>query len=186
MKVVILPGNGCTPVRKHNFYAHLEQFLKKHNIDVKLQNMPDPYLAKESIWIPFCLNDMQCDKNTILVGHSSGAECAMRFMEKYPCAACFLVSPCVTDMGDSTEKASGYYDRPWLWDKMRENCKYIVQYGSKDDHLVPFDTEQKTVHDNLQPKEWKIFDTYGHFLFPQFDELEEHILQVYNELSKME
>jgi hypothetical protein len=54
--------------------------------------MPDPYVARESIWIPFMKNDLGCNKDTvcsckigpnsyflqIVVGHSSGAEAAMR------------------------------------------------------------------------------------------------------------
>jgi len=44
-----------------------------------MENMPDPYDAKESIWLPFIKKDLGCDKNTILIGHSSGAEAIMRW-----------------------------------------------------------------------------------------------------------
>ena len=40
----------------------------------------------------------------------------------------FLVSGCVTDLGEESERVSGYYptqpdgsNRPWRWDRMREN-----------------------------------------------------------------
>ena len=32
------------------------------------QNMPDPYMARESIWIPFMRDDLKCDENTIIIG----------------------------------------------------------------------------------------------------------------------
>jgi len=35
-------------------------------------------VARESIWLPFMEKELQCDENTIIVGHSSGAEAAMR------------------------------------------------------------------------------------------------------------
>lgn len=35
-------------------------------------------LAREEIWIPFMEKQLNCNANTIIVGHSSGAEAAMR------------------------------------------------------------------------------------------------------------
>lgn len=54
--------------------------------------MPDPITAKESIWIPFMREQMECDENTVIIGHSSGAEAAMRFAEKYKVKGIILVS----------------------------------------------------------------------------------------------
>ena len=36
--------------------------------------MPDPNLARESVWVPFMRDTLRCDANTVVVGHSSGAE----------------------------------------------------------------------------------------------------------------
>jgi predicted alpha/beta hydrolase family esterase len=49
--------------------------------EVVLKDMPDPMGAKESIWIPFMLNQLRVDESTIVVGHSSGAVAAMRLLE---------------------------------------------------------------------------------------------------------
>jgi len=35
--------------------------------------MPDPLKARESKWVPYILDTLQCDENTVLIGHSSGA-----------------------------------------------------------------------------------------------------------------
>ena len=40
--------------------------------------MPDPNVARESIWLPFIRDVLKADERTIVVGHSSGAEAAMR------------------------------------------------------------------------------------------------------------
>jgi predicted alpha/beta hydrolase family esterase len=75
-KIVIVPGNGCGNVRDSNWYGYAEDKLSQRSDlfeAVVLRNMPDPVKARESIWIPFLLNECQCDENTIIIGHSSGA-----------------------------------------------------------------------------------------------------------------
>lgn len=93
MKVAIIPGNGAGDVFHANWYgwAH-KQINKMENVSCDLRNMPDPITAKESIWIPFMREEMECDENTVIIGHSSGAEAAMRFAEKYKVKGIILVS----------------------------------------------------------------------------------------------
>jgi pimeloyl-ACP methyl ester carboxylesterase len=68
---------------------------------------------------------------TVVVGHSSGAEAAMRLAETTKLRAIVLVSACHTDLGIESERASGYYSRPWLWDAIRSNTAHIVQFGAE-------------------------------------------------------
>lgn len=35
---------------------------------MRLENMPDPYHARESIWLPFMRETLKCDADTIIVG----------------------------------------------------------------------------------------------------------------------
>ena len=127
-KVIILPGNGCANVLSCNWYGWLSTELasKFPTIDVVVRNMPDPYVAKESVWIPFIKNEMGADSSTIVVGHSSGAVCAMRLAETTEIHGLVLVSACHTDLGDENERASGYFSRPWLWESMRKNTQWYV------------------------------------------------------------
>lgn len=65
-------------------------------------------------------------------------------------AGIILVSAYTTDQGDELEASSGYFNRPWGWDKIRENTgDNIVQFGSTDDPFLPW-SEQQEVADNLQ------------------------------------
>lgn len=93
MKVAIIPGNGAGDVFHANWYgwAH-KQINKMENVSCDLCNMPDPITARESIWIPFMREQMQCGEDTVIIGHSSGAEAAMRFAEKYKVKGIILVS----------------------------------------------------------------------------------------------
>jgi hypothetical protein len=43
-------------------------------------------VARESIWIPFMRDKLHCDENTIVIGHSSGAEAAMRWEAEWICS----------------------------------------------------------------------------------------------------
>jgi hypothetical protein len=112
--IVIVPGNGCTPVKKCNWYFWLYTELKKMNIKVNMEmhTMPDPYLkyssnflitdryeAKESIWLPHMREKLNTGPGSIIVGHSSGAEAAMRFAETDKVLGLVLVSACHTDQG---------------------------------------------------------------------------------------
>ncbi|KAH9197913.1 hypothetical protein AeNC1_000094 [Aphanomyces euteiches] len=147
-RVLILPGNGCTPVESCNWYGWLAQELRARGCEVVLTDMPDPMTARESTWLPHVRDVMKCDENSVIVGHSSGAQAAMRYAETTKVAGLVLVSVCVTDLGDENERASGYYNRPWAYDKVRENVSWIVQFGSPDDRFLPA-AEQQQVAEGL-------------------------------------
>lgn len=74
----------------------------------------------------------------------------MRILENHKVLGVVLVSAYYTDLGDSLERGSGYFNRPFDWDKMKSNAKWIIQFHSKDDHLVPV-TEARHVHENVTP-----------------------------------
>lgn len=170
MKVVIVPGNGGGDVCYANWYGWVQRKCNQlENITCDLRNMPDPELARESFWIPFMKDELRCDKETIIIGHSSGAEASMRYAEQYCIKGIILVSACVTDLGMESEKVSGYYDRPWKWDQIKANTEFLVQFGSMDDPFIPWG-EQEQVHNGLGSELHK-FEDRGHFMNSTFPEL---------------
>lgn len=115
-RIVIIPGMGCVPVRECNWYAWLKDKLEQDSSDrftIVLEDMPDPYAARESQWLPFIRNVLKIDEATILIGHSSGCEAIMRLLEKDKVRGIILVAACHTDLGSEDERASEYYNRPW-------------------------------------------------------------------------
>jgi predicted alpha/beta hydrolase family esterase len=162
-RVVIVPGCGCSPVRSSNWYAWMQEGLLKTGLfsDVVLRDMPDPQLARESVWIPFIVNDLGVDEDTIIIGHSSGAEAAMRLLENHKLLGCVLVSACHTDLGIESERKSKYYSRPWNWETIRGNTQWILQYHSTDDPFIPRE-EADHVAENLR-SEYKCFEDKSHF-----------------------
>jgi predicted peptidase len=61
----------------------------------------------------------------------------MRFAETHRLTGLILVSACHTDLGIASETISGYYSRPWLWEDMRKNVRWITQFHSTDDPFIP-------------------------------------------------
>ena len=156
MKVILIPGMGCAPVARSNWYAWFAREINQRYqsddtmaVHCDLQDFPDPYQCRESIWMPHVQkligdedddNDSNNDPSpTIIVGHSSGAACAMRLLEqrKRPLAACILVAAAHTDLDDEDERLSGYFNRPWDWQRMAQGASKIVLFHGTDDHLIP-------------------------------------------------
>lgn len=59
-------------------------------------------------------------------------------------------------MGDELEMASGYFDRPFEWEKVKDNAEWLVQMHCKDDPLVPVGYARK-VNEKVT-NELKTFD----------------------------
>ncbi|XP_030626676.1 serine hydrolase RBBP9 [Chanos chanos] len=169
-KAVIVPGNGAGNVEQCNWYGWANKQINKiPDMTCLLKNMPDPVTARESIWLPFMEKELQCDEETVIIGHSSGAAAAMRYAETHKVFAIILVGAYISDLGDENERESGYFSRPWEWEKIRQNVGHIVQFGSTDDPFLPW-KEQKAVADGLQAELHKYSDR-GHFQNTHFQEL---------------
>lgn len=63
----------------------------------------------------------------------------------------------MSDLGDSHERASGYYPQPagggnesnpYLFDQMTKNCKRWIQFHSNDDPFIPL-REAEQIRDGL-------------------------------------
>ncbi|HKC14501.1 MAG TPA: alpha/beta hydrolase [Patescibacteria group bacterium] len=159
IRVIFIPGNGGGST-KDNWFPYLKMKLVKLGVEVIDKEFPDSDLAREKYWIPF-LKELGADKNTILIGHSSGAVAAMRFAEKNPILGSVLVGACYTDLGDEKEKSSGYYNRPWKWNSIKNNQKWIIQFASTNDPWIPIQ-EARTINEKLG-SEYYEFTDQGHF-----------------------
>lgn len=167
--VIILPGNGCTPIDGCNWYIDVFRELKKLKFNPVMQDMPDPYVAREKIWLPFLEKTLDCNENSIIIGHSSGALAAMRWAENHKVLGVILVAACSDPQGKKNEIASGYYNRPWEWEKIRTNCEFIIQLHSKNDRFIPID-DSNHVADNLKSN-YFVFEKLDHFMEDEFPEL---------------
>jgi len=159
IKAIIVPGNGDdSPEDK--WFPYVKRELEKLGIAVENNKYPDAVLARQEFWLPF-IKEQSADENTILIGHSSGAEAAMRFAEDNKIFGSVLVGPCYTDLGEENERVSGYYNRPWKWESIRKNQKWVIQFSSTDDPFIPI-FEAREVHKQLDTKYFE-YTNQGHF-----------------------
>jgi len=125
----------------------------------------------------FVQNTVGVDSNTVVVGHSSGAACAMRLLETVPerpmLLGCVLVAACHTDLGDESERRSGYFNRPWSWEKMKDGAKNIVLFHGEDDPLIPVQ-EARYIADKMKGGNFEYHEMKGksHFFRPWQEILE--------------
>jgi len=160
LKAVIIPGNENTDISE-NWFPYVKKELQKHGFSVSARNMPDPKLARKKFWLPFIINELKADKNTVAIGHSSGAVAILRLLETNKLLGAVIVGACYTDLGDEMEKKSGYYDDPWRWKKIKENTGWIVQFASQGDPYIPI-TEPRYIHEKLNC-EYHEYTDQGHF-----------------------
>lgn len=160
MRALFIPGNGGGSP-KDNWFPYLKKELEKLDIEVIASEFPDSYLARESYWVPFIKNELKVDDQTILIGHSSGAIAAMRIAETDRVLGSVLVGGYHTDLGLSTEKISGYFDRPWDWPSIVKNQKWVIQFASINDPWIPIE-EARFVQEKLHA-EYHEFMDQGHF-----------------------
>jgi predicted alpha/beta hydrolase family esterase len=162
-RVILIHGNGGG-TGHDSWFPWLKAELEKLGIACEAPDMPDPVAAKASIWLPYIQDILHADENTILVGHSSGAIAAMRYAETHKLAGSVLVGTYYTDLGDDSEKASGYFDTPWNWDAIKANQPWVMIFASTDDPYIPI-AEPRLVRDELDA-EYHQFDDEGHFGHP--------------------
>lgn len=159
-KVILIHGNQ-TLRWSYAWMPWVKAELEKLGLQVIGETFPDSIIAREKYWIEFLEEEVHADENTILVGHSSGALCAMRFAETHKILGSVLIGAMHTDLGDDLEKQSGYFNRPWGWGKIRANQKWIVQFASIDDPYIPIQ-EMRYVNKMLNT-EYHEFSNRGHF-----------------------
>ncbi|KAF4675330.1 hypothetical protein FOL47_007948 [Perkinsus chesapeaki] len=180
IKIVLVPGNGGGgDIRPANFYGWFERQMLDKGYDVRLPEggMPDPVRARKSVWLPYIRDTLKCDENSVLVGHSSGAVAALRLAEGQRLRGMVLIAVYDDPLGDDMEAASGYFDGPFDWGAIRDNCGFIVQIDGTEDTLVPIDV-QRRVADKLKPKvEYIEIPGEDHFFMPPFPTLVEAVVK---------
>jgi len=178
-RIVYIPGNGGSSTHR-KWFGELAPQFRDLGLKVVQRKFPDPVLARAQYWIPFLRDELKVDERTVLVGHSSGAVCALRYAEQYPIAGSVVVAPAVTDLGIEEEKLSGYFDSPWQWDRIRANQHFVGIFASCDDPWIPIE-EAQAVRDGLMTAEGEALIDYheykkkGHFRTNSFPALYKYL-----------
>lgn len=91
----------------------------------------------------------------------------MRLLEKgLGLKACILVAAAHTDLGDESERASGYFGRDWDWEAMKGGAGKIVLFHGTDDHLIPVKEERYIAEQLGDAVDYKEMEGKSHFFQP--------------------
>lgn len=159
-RIILIHGNGGSS-GEDNWFPWLKKELQKLGVACENPTFPDPILAKSDIWLPYLEEKLQAGEDTILVGHSSGAIAAMRYAENHRIYGSVLVGVYYTDLGYEDEKASGYFDKPWSWDKIKSNQNWVAIFASADDPYIGIE-DPRFIRDHLDA-EYIELSGQGHF-----------------------
>lgn len=153
-----------------------EACLSVHRVTL----LPDPHVCRERTWIPFINDELGAsDPETVVVGHSSGAVAAMRLAERQKLKGIVVVAGYDSDLGDANERRSGYFDRPFDWAAIRDNCGFVAAVGGRLDDLVDIEIQRRVACECLGLEvgkvgaEWLELPQRDHFFTPPFRELVE-------------
>ncbi|WSQ23962.1 alpha/beta hydrolase [Streptomyces zaomyceticus] len=160
MRIVLIHGNAGASV-EGIWFPYLRRELEALGHRVVAETFPDPIKGRMRFWLPYLTDVVRPDENTVIVGHSSGALAAFRYAETAPLLGTFAVAGHHTDCGFELERRSGFFDRPWDWDAIRANQRFIAQFHSKDDPWVPFEVAEE-LHE-LTGSDFTAMDGMGHF-----------------------
>ena len=135
------PEEGCFP--------WLKKELENRGFAVYNPAMPESLKPKIDVWVSFLKKQIGApDEDTILLGHSIGAQTILRYLETLNDnekigGAVFLAGWLnLTDEAYETEEDS-QIAKPWLetplnWDKIKSRANKFVAIFSDNDKLVPF------------------------------------------------
>ncbi|MDP2945996.1 MAG: alpha/beta hydrolase [bacterium] len=134
------PEEGCFP--------WLKKELENRGFAVYNPPMPEPLEPKIDVWVSFLKEQISVpDKDTILFGHSIGAQAILRYLEtlndneKIGGAVLLAGWLHLTDEVYETEEDS-QIAKPWLetplnWDKIKSRANKFVAIFSDNDEMVP-------------------------------------------------
>ena len=167
-RVYIIHGWAGRP--DEAWFPWIRKQLEEKDFEVFAPAMPDPDYPKIEVWVQFLENLIDSpDKNTYFVGHSSGSQAIMRYLEKLP--EDIKVGGCVFVAGWSklknlTTEEDWDIAKPWMeriinFEKVKRHAHSLVAVFSENDPYV--DLENKTLfEENLGAK--TILDGHkGHF-----------------------
>jgi predicted alpha/beta hydrolase family esterase len=142
MTVFIIHGAYGHP--GENWFPWLQTELDKLDVEVILPKFPTPKGQSLQAWLEI-IDDYKIHKDDILVGHSIGSAFVLRLLEKYKVKAAFLVAGFLGRLNSEEvdEINHSFFEKPFNWQKIKNNCKNIFIINSDNDPYVPLDKAEQ-------------------------------------------
>lgn len=146
---IILHGTGDQP--DMYWFPYIKGFLEEKGYKVWLPQLPNADQPNLHDWLPFVLDGTKFTEETILIGHSAGAQLIPTILEniEIEIKQAILVSgyakPLRKQASDPINDPARVYD----WEKMKGKYKQITFVNSDNDPWKCDDTQGRIFLDHL-------------------------------------
>lgn len=149
MNAIILHGTGSSP--RDYWFPYLETKLEKLGYEVWVPALPDPNNPSLDSWLPFILASGTLTRDTVLIGHSAGAQIILSILENIDekVKKVILVSGYAGAMKkNDTEKTPKKLD----WERIKTHSQEFIVINSDNDPWGWDDKQGKLLHEHLGGK----------------------------------
>ncbi len=146
---IILHGTGT---KKDKFwFPYLKSELEKLGYAVWLPQLPNDEHPNLKEWLPFILSGETFTEETVLVGHSAGAQVILSVLENIdiPIKKAILVSGYAKLLRKNADDENNKEPK---WDLIKRHAKEFIFINSDNDPWGCDDTQGKIMADNLGGK----------------------------------
>lgn len=129
--------------------------------------LPNPFFPKIEEWVPFLSGVVkEADEHTYFVGHSTGCQTILRYLESLPAnvkiGGAILVAPFL-ELYDLEKE----FMKPWLetaidFEKIKLHADNIVTIFSENDFMVPI--KNKELFEKSLSAKAVVVKNYNHFI----------------------
>ncbi len=145
---IILHGLSSKPT--DFWFPYLKKNLELKGYDVWVPQLPKPEKADLSLALPYVLTHGLFTKDTIVIGHSSGASLILAILDslKSPIHKAILVSGFLT-RGKPRPDCAVKEESVYQWEKMKQNVKELYIINSTNDPWGCNDAQGRRMFDHL-------------------------------------
>jgi len=143
---IIIHGTKDTP--DLYWFPYLKKNLEELGYEVWAPQMPNSEVPNVKDWLPFVLSNGKFSEETILIGHSAGAQLVLSILENITpqIKKALLVSGYSEPLRNNDEtKDHGKFD----YEKIKKHAAELIFVNSDDDPWGCDDKQGKIMFDNL-------------------------------------
>lgn len=145
--VIILHGTGDKPT--DFWFPWLKENLEKYGYEVWLPQLPNADFPNRKDWIPYIIENGKINEETVIVGHSAGAQIILSLLEEndIKIKQAILVSGYAKALRKDAEAEKNIDD--FIWEKIKDKATDFVFINSDNDPWTCDDKQGRIMFDNL-------------------------------------